>query len=64
MERKTYRNGYRKRRRDTRVGTVQLKIPKLRKGSYFPGPLSPGGEPSGLFSVIQEAYVQEHPQGG
>ena len=34
--RKTYRNGYRLRRWDTRVGTIQLAIPKLRKGSYFP----------------------------
>ena len=41
VERKTYRNGYRKRRWDTRVGTVQLKIPKLRKGSYFPSLLEP-----------------------
>ena len=40
-ERKTYRNGYRKRRWDTRVGTVQLKIPKLRQGSYFPSLLEP-----------------------
>ena len=32
VERKTYRNGYRKRRWDTRVGTVQLAIPKLRQG--------------------------------
>jgi len=30
------RNGYRERRWDTRVGTIELDIPKLRKGSYFP----------------------------
>ena len=56
VERKTYRNGYRKRRWDTRVGTVQLKIPKLRKGSYFPSLLEPRrraervffGDPGGL----------------
>ena len=59
VERKTYRNGYRKRRWDTRVGTVQLKIPKLRKGSYFPSLLEPRRRAErALFSVIQEAYVQ------
>ena len=64
-ERKTYRDGYRKRRWDTRVGTVQLKIPKLRKGSYFPSLLEPRRRAERvLYSVIQEAYVQEHPQGG
>ena len=58
-ERKTYRNGYRKRRWDTRVGTVQLKIPKLRKGSYFPSLLEPRRRAEqALLSVIQEAYVQ------
>ena len=64
-ERKTYRNGYRKRRWDTRVGTVQLKIPKLRKGSYFPSLLEPRRRAErALLSVIREAYVQEHPRGG
>jgi len=59
VERKTYRNGYRKRRWDTRVGTVQLKIPKLRKGSYFPSLLEPRRRAErALVSVIQEAYVQ------
>jgi len=59
VERKTYRNGYRKRRWDTRVGTVQLKIPKLRKGSYFPRLLEPRRRAErALLSVIQEAYVQ------
>ncbi len=58
-ERKTYRNGYRKRRWDTRVGTVQLKIPKLRKGSHFPSLLEPRRRAErALFSVIREAYVQ------
>ena len=35
-ERVTYRNGYRNRTWDTRVGTMELHIPKLREGSYFP----------------------------
>src|SRR5690349_23113049 len=35
-ERTTYRNGYRDRSLDTRLGSVQLRIPKLRQGSYFP----------------------------
>jgi putative transposase len=34
--RNNYRNGYRPREWDTRVGTLQLSIPKLRQGSYFP----------------------------
>jgi len=45
--RKTHRNGYRKRRWDTRVGTVQLKTPKLRKAATSPACLSPGGGRSG-----------------
>ena len=40
-ERITHRNGYRERSWETRAGTVALKIPKLRKGSYFPGFLEP-----------------------
>ena len=40
-DRITHRNGYRDRSRETRAGTVELKIPKLRKGSYFPGFLEP-----------------------
>ena len=40
-ERTTQRNGYRHRAFDTRLGTLDLKIPKLRKGSYFPGFLEP-----------------------
>ena len=40
-ERTTWRNGYRPRRWDTRAGTIELQIPKLRQGSYFPALLEP-----------------------
>ena len=40
-ERSNYRNGYRERQWDTRVGTIDLQIPKLRKGSYMPSWLEP-----------------------
>ncbi len=40
-ERANSRNGYRERTWDTRAGSIDLKIPKLRKGSYFPGFLEP-----------------------
>ena len=40
-ERSTWRNGYRDRALDTRLGTLNLKIPKLRTGAYFPGFLEP-----------------------
>jgi len=58
-ERVNHRNGYRDRVWETRAGTVELKIPKLRKGSYFPGFLEPRRmAEKALAAVIQEAYVQ------
>src|SRR5215210_7764079 len=57
-ERATYRNGYRDRDLDTRLGTLNLKIPKLRTGSYFPGFLEPRRTvEKALVAVIQEAWI-------
>jgi putative transposase len=58
-ERVNQRNGYRERDWQTRVGTVELRIPKLRRGAYFPAFLEPRrAAEKPLTAVIQEAYVQ------
>jgi transposase-like protein len=56
--RQTYRNGYRQRLWETRVGEIPLRIPKLRQGTYFPSLLEPcKRSEQALLAVIQEAYV-------
>ena len=58
-DRLVQRNGYRDREWQTRAGTVDLQIPRLRKGSYFPGFLEPRRmAEKALTTVIQEAYIQ------
>jgi transposase-like protein len=57
-DRATHRNGYRARRWDTRAGEIELQIPKLRQGSYFPSFLAPRKRSErALVSVVQQAYV-------
>ena len=54
----TSRNGYRDRRWDTRVGSIELSIPRVRDGSYFPSLLEPRRRAErALLAVVQEAYV-------
>ena len=54
----TSRNGYRERRWDTRVGTIDLAIPRVRDGNYFPSLLEPRRRAErALLAVVQEAYV-------
>jgi putative transposase len=58
QDRATHRNGYRPRRWDTRAGEIELQIPKLRQGSYFPSILEPRRRSEqALLGVIQQAYV-------
>ena len=58
-ERVNHRNGFRTRRWDTRVGSIDLRIPKLRKGSYFPATLLEPRRRSekALLNVVAESYV-------
>jgi putative transposase len=61
-ERTNSRNGYRDRLWETRAGSIDLKIPKLRRGAYFPGFLEPRRTAEkALVAVVQEAYIQAHP---
>ena len=58
-DRVTRRNGYRDRRLETRLGTMNLRIPKLRSGTYFPSFLEPRKmSEHALVAVVQEAYVK------
>lgn len=58
-ERTGQRNGYRQRSWDTRVGTVELSVPRVRDGSYFPSLLEPRRKAErALTAVVQEAYVR------
>ena len=58
-DRVNHRNGYRERRWETRAGAVDVQIPKLRRGSYFPEFLEPRrASERAMTAVIQEAYIQ------
>jgi putative transposase len=58
-ERNGYRNGTRERPWDTRVGTIELQVPRVRDGSFFPSLLEPRRRAErALVGVVQEAYVQ------
>jgi putative transposase len=58
-DRTAQRNGYRRREWDTRLGTIELEIPKLRTGSYYPSFLEPRKRSEqALVSVVAEAYLQ------
>src|SRR5919206_50544 len=59
LDRTGYRNGYRERSWDTRVGSIDLQVPRVRDGSYYPSLLQPRRRAErALVAVVQEAYVQ------
>jgi transposase-like protein len=59
LERLNYRNGYRERSWETRVGEINLRIPKLRVGTYFPSLLEPRRHAEkALLAVVQQAYIE------
>src|SRR5437762_5122996 len=58
-DRQGERNGYRDRTWDTRVGTLELRVPRVRDGSFFPGLLEPRKRAErALVATVREAYVQ------
>jgi putative transposase len=58
-KRNNQRNGYRKRVWETRVGEIELRIPKLRKGSFYPSLLEPRRRTEkALLAVVQQAYIE------
>ena len=58
-ERAGYRNGYREREWDTRVGTIGLRVPRVREGGYVPSWLEPRKRAEqALVATVREAYVQ------
>jgi transposase-like protein len=58
-ERQTYRNGYREREWQTRVGEIALRIPRIREGNYFPSFLEPRRRAErALLAVVQQAYIE------
>jgi putative transposase len=58
-ERTAYRNGFRDRRWDTRVGTIELRIPKVTPGTFYPSLLEPRRRAErAIVAVVQEAYVK------
>src|ERR1044072_5292970 len=59
-DRATHRNGYRPRRWDTQAGEIELQIPKIRQGSYFPSFLEPRRRSEqALLAVVQQARSEE-----
>src|ERR1700682_4113887 len=58
-DRQGERNGYRDRNWDTRVGTLELRVPRVRDGSFFPGLLEPRKRAErALVATVREAYVE------